>query len=107
LRPLAPVAARTCEPEHDVNAERRLDERWRAGGANDARRGGAHVTVPRRQLLGVLRRAGHHKIARSTLDSATGIVFGDDSRIVALSVAKVYAAPGGEGATITVALARA
>lgn len=35
------------------------------------------------------------KLARSTLSSLTGIVFDDDSRIVALSVAKVYAAPRG------------
>jgi crossover junction endodeoxyribonuclease RusA len=42
------------------------------------------------------------KLARSTLDSLTGIVF-DDSRIVALRIAKVYAAPGQEGATIEVA----
>ena len=42
------------------------------------------------------------KLARSTLDSLTGIVFDDDSRIVWLGVAKVYAAPGREGARIIV-----
>ena len=42
------------------------------------------------------------KLARSTLDSMTGIVFDDDSRIVQLVLSKVYAAPGGEGATISI-----
>jgi Holliday junction resolvase RusA-like endonuclease len=42
------------------------------------------------------------KLARSTLDSLTGIVFDDDSRIVRLNLAKVYATPGKEGAQITV-----
>lgn len=42
------------------------------------------------------------KLARSTLDALTGIVWDDDSRIVCLSVAKVYAQPGQEGACITV-----
>ena len=43
------------------------------------------------------------KLARSTLDSLTGIVFDDDSRIVDLKVSKVYATPGQEGAQITIA----
>jgi Holliday junction resolvase RusA-like endonuclease len=42
------------------------------------------------------------KLARATLDSLTGILFDDDSRIVELSVLKRYAAPGQEGASITV-----
>lgn len=42
------------------------------------------------------------KLARTTLDALTGIVFDDDSRIVRLDLAKVYAAPGQEGARITV-----
>lgn len=42
------------------------------------------------------------KLARSTLDSLTGIVFDDDSRIARLVLTKVYAAPGREGATISV-----
>lgn len=42
------------------------------------------------------------KLARSTLDSLTGIVFDDDSRIVELIARKVYATPGNEGARITV-----
>lgn len=42
------------------------------------------------------------KLARSTLDSLSGIVFDDDSRIVVLHVEKRYAAPGDEGATIRV-----
>lgn len=42
------------------------------------------------------------KLARSTLDALTGIVWDDDSRIVMLTVAKVYAAPGQEGASIAV-----
>jgi Holliday junction resolvase RusA-like endonuclease len=43
------------------------------------------------------------KLARSTLDSLTGIVFDDDSRIVELVLSKTYATPGNEGATITIA----
>ena len=43
------------------------------------------------------------KLARSTLDSLTGIVFDDDSRIVQLAITKVYATPGSEGATIAIA----
>jgi crossover junction endodeoxyribonuclease RusA len=42
------------------------------------------------------------KLARSTLDSLTGLAFDDDSRIVRLAVTKVYADPGREGARITV-----
>ena len=42
------------------------------------------------------------KLARSTEDSLTGIVFDDDSRIVNLISRKRYAAPGKEGAIITV-----
>jgi len=42
------------------------------------------------------------KICRATLDSLTGIVFDDDSRIVELLVRKEYAQPGAEGARILV-----
>lgn len=42
------------------------------------------------------------KLARSTLDSLTGIIFDDDSRIVILMLSKVYAMPGCEGATINI-----
>lgn len=42
------------------------------------------------------------KLARSTLDSLTGLAFDDDSRIVRLACTKVYADPGREGASITV-----
>lgn len=42
------------------------------------------------------------KLARSTLDALTGLVFDDDSRIVKLSVRKEYAIPGHEGARIEV-----
>lgn len=42
------------------------------------------------------------KLARSTLDALTGCVFDDDARIVSLTLAKVYAMPGREGAAITV-----
>lgn len=42
------------------------------------------------------------KLARSTLDSLTGIVFDDDSRIVRLDLQKLYATPGNEGASISI-----
>lgn len=42
------------------------------------------------------------KLARATLDSLTGCIFDDDSRIVELTVTKVWAAPVREGATISV-----
>lgn len=42
------------------------------------------------------------KLARSTLDALTGIVFTDDALVCRLVVDKVYAAPGEEGATIRV-----
>jgi Holliday junction resolvase RusA-like endonuclease len=42
------------------------------------------------------------KLARSTLDALTGLCFDDDARIVRLSVTKLYADPGREGARITV-----
>lgn len=42
------------------------------------------------------------KLVRSTLDSLTGIVFDDDSRVISLVTRKVYAAPGREGASIAV-----
>jgi len=42
------------------------------------------------------------KLTRSTLDSLTGLVFDDDSRVVKLTVRKEYAIPGHEGARIEV-----
>jgi len=42
------------------------------------------------------------KLARSTLDPLTKVVFDDDSRIVDLAIRKVYAKPGHEGVTIAV-----
>lgn len=47
------------------------------------------------------------KLARSTIDSLTGIVFDDDARIVRLVIDKIYAKPGDEGASITVDRAHA
>jgi Holliday junction resolvase RusA-like endonuclease len=42
------------------------------------------------------------KLARATIDSLTGTLFDDDSRIVSLRVEKRYAEPGREGASIAV-----
>jgi crossover junction endodeoxyribonuclease RusA len=42
------------------------------------------------------------KLARSTLDSMTGILFDDDSRIVSLHLVKRYATVGQEGANIRI-----
>lgn len=42
------------------------------------------------------------KLARTTLDALTGLVFDDDSRVVILVATKVYAEPGREGAWIRV-----
>ncbi len=42
------------------------------------------------------------KLARATLDSLTGIVFDDDSRIVRLVLVKLYAKSNDEGATISI-----
>ncbi len=42
------------------------------------------------------------KLARTTLDSLTDLVYDDDSRIAKLSLEKQFAAPGHEGATIVV-----
>lgn len=42
------------------------------------------------------------KLTRSTVDSLTGIVYDDDSKIVALCVCKEFASPGHEGARIVV-----
>lgn len=42
------------------------------------------------------------KLARTTLDALTGAVFDDDSRIADLALSKRWAAPGREGATITI-----
>lgn len=44
------------------------------------------------------------KLLRATEDSLIGVVFDDDSRIVVSTVSKVYAEPGREGATITIAV---
>lgn len=43
------------------------------------------------------------KLARCTLDALTGVLWDDDSRIVALNTTKQYAQPGAEGASIAVA----
>lgn len=43
------------------------------------------------------------KLARTTLDAMTGIIFDDDSRIARLELDKIYATPGREGASIRVA----
>lgn len=42
------------------------------------------------------------KLARATEDTLSGIVFDDDARVVDAHVRKVWAAPGREGATITI-----
>lgn len=42
------------------------------------------------------------KLARTTLDALTGVVFDDDSRIASLACVKQWAAPGTEGAGICV-----
>ena len=42
------------------------------------------------------------KLARTTLDALTGIVFDDDSRIVSLVCTKVFAKPGEEGMGIEI-----
>ncbi len=42
------------------------------------------------------------KLVRSTLDALTGSVFDDDSRIVRIVAEKRYAAPGQEGAEISI-----
>lgn len=42
------------------------------------------------------------KLARATLDSLTGLIFDDDSRVAELVLRKVYAEPGREGAFIEV-----
>lgn len=42
------------------------------------------------------------KLARSTLDALSGVVFDDDSRITRLILSKEYAKPGHEGASIRV-----
>lgn len=42
------------------------------------------------------------KLARTTLDALTGIMFDDDGRIARLELVKAYARPGEEGARITV-----
>lgn len=42
------------------------------------------------------------KLARATLDALTGTVIDDDSRIATLTLRKVYARPGHEGATISI-----
>ena len=44
------------------------------------------------------------KLVRGTLDALTGILFDDDSRVVALEVRKFYAEPGKEGALIGITL---
>jgi Holliday junction resolvase RusA-like endonuclease len=42
------------------------------------------------------------KLARSTLDALTGIIFTDDALVVRLVAEKFYAEPGHEGAVITI-----
>lgn len=42
------------------------------------------------------------KLARATCDALNGAIFDDDARIVRLTVAKEYAEPGREGATIRI-----
>mgnify|MGYP001582537017 CR=1 FL=1 len=42
------------------------------------------------------------KLVRATLDTLTGVLWDDDSRVVELVARKVYAAPGAEGARIEV-----
>lgn len=47
------------------------------------------------------------KLTRATCDSLKGAIYDDDSRIVQAEISKVYAAPGTEGAIITIAPAAA
>lgn len=61
-------------------------------------KGGLKPSAPSRPMV----KPDIDKLTRSTLDSLTGLVFDDDSRIVKLSVRKEYAIPGHEGARIEV-----
>lgn len=70
----------------------------RPGGHWSKRHGGLLPSAP--QHPGV--KPDVDKLARSTLDSLSGLVFDDDARIVRLTVEKVYAQPGREGASISV-----
>lgn len=63
-----------------------------------AKRGGLKPSAP----IAPATKPDIDKLVRSTLDSLTGLVFDDDSRIVELVVRKVYAEPGREGARIVV-----
>jgi Holliday junction resolvase RusA-like endonuclease len=63
-----------------------------------AKRGGLKPSAPESPAT----KPDVDKLARATLDSLSGIVFDDDSRIVELVVRKVYAQPGREGAHIAV-----
>lgn len=67
-------------------------------GGHWAKRGGLKPSAP----LAPTTKPDIDKIVRATLDSLTGLVFDDDSRIVSLVVTKLYASPGREGAHIFV-----
>lgn len=73
---------------------RRPDGHWRAGKYGEALKPSA-PTFP-------AVKPDVDKLVRATLDALTGTVWDDDSRIVSLTAAKVYAAPGQEGASIAV-----
>lgn len=67
-------------------------------GGHWAKRGGLKPSAPQAPAV----KPDVDKLARSTLDALSGVVFDDDSRIVRLTVSKEYAQPGSEGAQIRV-----
>lgn len=75
-----------------------IEFRMARPGGHWSRKGGLLPSAPRVPTV----KPDADKLARATLDSLTGLVFDDDSRIVELLVRKVYAEPGREGARIVV-----
>lgn len=73
--------------------------RMRRPSGHWSKRGGLLPSAPRYPAT----KPDSSKLLRATEDSLNGILFDDDSRIVSTLVDKIYAEPGFEGATITVA----
>jgi Holliday junction resolvase RusA-like endonuclease len=72
--------------------------RLKRPGGHWAKKGGLKSGAPMAPCV----KPDDDKLARSTLDALSGAIFDDDSRIVRLTVAKEYAEPGQEGASIRV-----
>jgi crossover junction endodeoxyribonuclease RusA len=95
------IGPRASPPFVDVPLSVVLVFRLRRPASHWSKKGGLLPSAPRYPRT----KPDFDKLTRATVDSLTGLIFDDDSRIVKASIEKLYASPGNEGATIAISIA--